>query len=134
MALKEINGQLVVTIDVDEAGYFDVANAALFIELSQSYTRTLAKKGTLAFVVDEDGEMSFHRDTLEAYRASPRHGGRKPGAIPYASLSSVGRKLRSVILMVEAQEDIDAAERDTTVSVLQAMLTASIKSDGEEAE
>jgi len=129
MALKEINGQLVVTIEVDESGYFDAANAALFTGRSVGYVRTLAKKGALAFVLGEDGEMAFHRDTLDAYNVAPRRGGRRPGEIPYRTLSSVGRRLRSVIRMVEAEEDI--AGSDVAISVLQEMLDNDIAGNTE---
>jgi len=128
MALREIDGQLVVTIEVDEAGYFDVQNAALFIGRTPGYTRALAKKGAIDFVTDAEGNMSFHRDALEAYNAAPRRGGRKPGEIPYRTLSSVGRRLRSVIRMVEA---IDGEGQAATLAFLQDMLNADIAANAE---
>ena len=126
MALKTIDGQLVVTIEVDEDGYFDVKNAALYIGRTPGYTRALAKKGTLDSVVDDDGNMVFHRDVLDAYNATPRHGGRRPGEIPYRTLSSYGRRLRSVIRKVEVNESVDSVSRDTALAVLQVMLADDI--------
>ena len=131
MALTVLDdGRLVVTIDVDEAGYFDVRNAALFIGRSPGYVRTLAKKGSLDFVTDDEGNMSFHQDTLEAYNAKPRHGGRRPGEIPYKTLSSSARRLRSVIRMVEATE-ADEIVRATTLGLLQSMLKQDIAENAE---
>jgi len=129
MAVREIDGQLVVTIEVDESGYFDVANAALFIGRTPGYVRTLAKKGTLTFTLDGEGKMTFHRDVLDAYNATPRRGGRKPGEIPYKTLSSTGRRLRSVIRMVEAETDTEG--QAGTLSFLQAMLAADIAANAE---
>lgn len=129
MALKVIDGQLVVTIDVDEAGYFDVRNAALFIGRSPGYVRTLAKKGSLDSVTDDEGNMLFHQDTLEAYNAKPRHGGRKPGEIPYRTLSSTGRRLRSIIRKVEVETESEG--QTVTLAFLQAMLTADIAENAE---
>jgi len=125
MGLETIDGRLVVTIDVDEDGYFDRQNAALFIGRSPGYVRTLAKKGSLDFVTDDEGNMLFHQDTLEAYNAKPRHGGRTPGEIPYKTLSSSARRLRSVIRMVEAADIVDE-HQSIALGVLQGMLDADI--------
>jgi len=129
MVLKTIDGQLVMTIEVDESGYFDRQNAALFIGRTPGYVRTLANKGSLEFVTDDEGNMLFHQDTLEAYNVKPRHGGRKPGEIPYRTLSSSGRRLRSVIRMVEATTDVEG--REVTLTFLQDMLTADIAENAE---
>ena len=129
MALKVIDGQLVVTVDADEAGYFDVRNAALFIGRTPGYVRALAKKGSLDSVTDAEGNISFHRDTLEAYNAKPRHGGRKPGEIPYKTLSSSGRRMRSVIRMVEATTEAEG--QAVTLAFLQDMLTEDIAENAE---
>jgi len=131
MALKVIDGQLVVTIEVDESGYFDRQNAALFIGRTPGYVRTLANKGSLEFVTDDEGNMCFHRDTLEAYNAGPRHSGRKPGEIPYKTLSSSGRRLRSIIRTIEVTEDISDDDRKVALFVLQTMLTADIAENAE---
>jgi len=125
MAVQEIDGQLSIVIEIDEDGYFDVRNAALYLGKTASYVRVLAKKGVLDFVEDDEGGMLFHRDALDAYAALPKRSGRRAGAIPYTTLSSVGRKLRSVILMVE-RSDIDESDKETTLKVLQALLDASI--------
>lgn len=125
MPLMEIDGRLVVTVDVSGDGYLDVANAALYVERSQSYVRALAKKGTLEFVADEEGNMTFHRDVLDAYNVAPKRGGRRPGEFPYKSLSSGGRRLRSVIRAVE-KTDPATAGRETTLDFLQAMLKVDI--------
>ena len=130
MALKTIDGQLVVTIEVDESGYFDVKNAALFISRTPGYTRALANKGALDFVTDAEGNMSFHRDTLEAYNSAPRHGGRRPGEIPYRTLSSTGRRIRSVIRKVE-EANVADDDRAVTLAVLQDMLNADIAENAE---
>ena len=130
MALKEINGQLFVTVEVSEDGFFDVANAALFISRTPGYVRALAKKGALASIPDDTGEMLFSRETLETYNSTPRHGGRKPGEIPYRTLSSTGRRMRSVIRMVEATE-AGIPDRATTLGFLQVMLDADIAENAE---
>ena len=129
MALKTIDGQLVVTIEVDESGYFDVKNAALYIGRTPGYTRALAKQGALDSLDDVEGNMTFHRDVLDAYNATPRHGGRKPGEIPYRTLSSTGRRLRSVIRMVEATTDTEG--QAVTLAFLQDMLNADIAESAE---
>lgn len=129
MGLETINGRLVVTIDVDEGGYFDRRNAALFIGRSPGYVKTLANKGALDFVTDDEGNILFHQDTLEAYNAKPRHGGRKPGEIPYKTLSSSARRLRSVIRMVE--REVDAPDQAAALSLLQAMLKEDIAANAE---
>ena len=129
MALKEIDGQLFVTVEVDESGYFDVANAALYVGRTPGYVRTLAKKGTLEAVTDDDGNTVFHRDVLDAYNEAPSRGGRTPGEIPYKTLSSSGRRLRSVIRMVEAAEAITGC--DIAIGVLQVMLDRDIAENAE---
>jgi len=125
MPLAEVDGQLVVTIEVDESGYFDLANAALYIGRSKSYTRILWRKGKIEAVVDADGNPSFHREALDAYLAQPARGGRKAGDIPYRTLSSVGKKLRAAMLMVSASE-CDDNDKQTTLHVLQELLSADI--------
>jgi len=128
MSVQEINGRLSVTIEVDGDGYFDVRNAALYLGRTSSYIKVLARKGTIDFIEGAEGEMLFHRDALDAYAASPKRGGRRAGAVPYTTLSSVGRKLRSVILMVSRSE-ADEADREVTTRVLQTLLDASVASN-----
>ena len=129
MALREIDGQLFVTVEVDDSGYFDVANAALYTGRTPGYVRALAKKGALDSLDDIEGNMTFHRDVLDAYSAAPRHGGRRPGEIPYRTLSSTGRRLRSVIRMVEATTDAEG--QAVTLAFLQDMLNANIAESAE---
>lgn len=79
----------------------DLRTAAIFLELSGTRVRTLARDGDLPAGKDEAGHWQFDKAELEAYKAQPktRKGGRRGDGklwqirVKYADLEQVKQAL-----------------------------------------